>query len=179
MLLSPVLAEEASGIGALGIDGISLLVYVVNFGILLVLLYLVAYKPILRMLDQRRQTIQGSLDEADRVRQEAQQQREELEQRLQEGRQESQRMLDQARQVADQVREQEMQRARDEAERLTERAREEIQRERDQAVAEVRRQFADLAIQAAEQVIGRSLDRDAHRELVEKALEESTGLGRN
>jgi F0F1-type ATP synthase membrane subunit b/b' len=122
VLLSPVLAEEASGIGALGIDGISLLVYVVNFGILLVLLYLVAYKPILRMLDQR---------------------------------------------------------ARDEAERLTERAREEIQRERDQAVAEVRRQFADLAIQAAEQVIGRSLDRDAHRELVEKALEESTGLGRN
>ena len=54
MFAAPLLAEEgASGIGALGIDPASLLVYLLNFGVLLAILYFVGYKRILGMLDQR------------------------------------------------------------------------------------------------------------------------------
>ena len=41
----------------------SLIVYLVNFTILLIILYVVAYKPILRILDQRAERIRGSLEE--------------------------------------------------------------------------------------------------------------------
>ena len=51
-----------------------------------------------------------------------------------------------------------------------------IQHERDNAVEEVREQFADLAITAAERVIRRSLDRDAHRDIIDQVLEESNQL---
>ena len=49
----------------------SLIIYLVNFGILLGLLYLFAYKPILRMMDQRADRIRESLEAADTARQEA------------------------------------------------------------------------------------------------------------
>ena len=57
---------------------------------------------------------------------------------------------------------------------LIARARTTIQRERDDAVDELRREFADLTILAAEKVIDRSLDKEAHRQVIDKVLEEST-----
>ena len=44
MLAVPLLAEGASGIGALGVDLNSLIVYLINFGVLLAILYFFAYK---------------------------------------------------------------------------------------------------------------------------------------
>ena len=41
-----------------------------------------------------------------------------------------------------------------------------------QAMAELRREVASLAVMAAERVISRSLDDQAHRQLVEQFLEE-------
>ncbi len=178
MLLSLLAAEEeAGGIGALGFDLPSLIVYLVNFLILLGALYLFAYKPILRMLDQRSQNIKEGMETAEQVRQEAARQQEEMEKRMDEVRQEGQSLLAQAREMAERFREEEKGRARQEAEALIARARAEIQRERDEAVDEVRRHFAELAILAAEQVIERSLDADAHRDIIEKVLEESSNIG--
>ncbi len=53
---------------------------------------------------------------------------------------------------------------------MLQRAREEIEREKLAAVAELRREVADLVIMAASQVIGRSLDGQDQRRLVEEAL---------
>jgi len=79
--------------------------------------------------------------------------------------------------LADKYREEERQRARHEAEAFLTRARADIQRERDNAIEEVRGQFADLAITAAERVIRRSLDKDAHKDIIDQVLEESGQLG--
>ncbi len=151
----------------------SLVVYLVNFTVLLVALYLVGYKPILRMLDQRSERIRESIETAERVRQESAVQQQELEKRMDEGRQEGQTLLAQARDMAEKFREEEKEKARQEAQSLMERARQDIQRERDDAIEQVRSQFADLAISAAEKVIERSLDKDAHKDIIEKVLEET------
>ena len=150
----------------------SLLAYLVNFGLLLALLYFFAYKRILALLDQRSGRIRESLEEAERARQEAAKAREEMGDQLAEARREGQQMLEQARQAAERFREEERERARQEAETLLERARQEIQQERNAAVEDVRRHFGDLAITAAERVVERSLDRSAHHDLIEKVLEE-------
>jgi len=176
VVLEPVLAEEARGIGALGIDWVTLVVYLVNFGILLGLLYVVAYKPVLKMLDHRSRMVRESLEEVDRVRDEAKRQQEELEKRFQEGRQESQRLLVQAKQMAQQYREEEATKARREAEQFLVQARETVQRENEAALHDVRVRFVDLAVLAAERVIERSLDREAHREVLERMLEETTEM---
>ena len=151
----------------------SLIVYLVNFTILLGILSAVGYKPILRVLDQRSSRIRESLEQAERMQLESAERQEEMQRQLQEARREGQVFIEEARVAAERYREEERERARQEAEAFLTRARADIQRERDNAVEEVREQFADLAVTAAERVIRRSLDRDAHRDLIDQVLEES------
>ena len=162
----------------LGVNLPSLVAYLVNFIVLLGILFLFAYKPLLRLMDQRAERIRESLAAADAARQEAASSSEAIEEQLNEARREGQRLLDQAREAVDRFRGGEMDRARQEAEAFVERARLDIQRERDAAIEEVRSNFGDLAITAAERVIRRSLDRQAHQELIAQVLEEGDGLGR-
>ena len=162
----------------LGLNFPSLIIFVVNFLILLGILYLFAYKPILRVMDQRSDRIRESLEAADRAREEASRSQQDTQQQLNESRIEGQRLIEQAREMAERYRNDEKDRARQEAEAFIARAREDIQRERDIAIQEVRSHFADLAIAATERVIERSLDRDAHSELIANVLEEGDSLGR-
>ncbi len=161
----------------LGFHWPSLIVYVVNFTILLVILYLAGYKPILRMLDQRSERIRGSLEEADRIKGESEERQQEMQGELDKARQEGQALIAQARELADRYREEERQRAREETDAFLSKARDDIQRETGNAMEELRQQFAGLAISAAERVIERSLDQKAHKEIIDKVLEESSQVG--
>ena len=161
----------------LGFHWPSLIVYVVNFTILLVILYLAGYKPILRMLDQRSERIRGSLEEADRIKGESEERQQEMQGKLDKARQEGQALIAQARELADRYREEERQRAREETDAFLSKARDDIQRETGNAMEELRQQFAGLAISAAERVIERSLDQKAHKEIIDKVLEESSQVG--
>ncbi len=162
----------------LGIHFPSLAIYLVNFLLVLLLLYLFAYKPILRLMDQRAERIRESLEAADTARQEAASSQEAIQEQITEARREGQRIMDQAREASERFRTEEMDKARQEAEAFVERAKEDIQRERDTALQEVRASFGDLAITAAERVIRSSLDRQAHEGLINQVLEEGESLRR-
>ena len=161
------------GITDLGINGPSLIAYLINFVLLLGILTLFAYKPLLKVLDQRSERIRESLEAADRARADAAGSQQAIEDQLNEARREGQRLLDQAREAAARFQEEQMGQAKKDAESFVERARADIQRERDAAVQEVRANFGDLAITAAERVIRRSLDRQVHEELISQVLEEA------
>ena len=163
----------------LGVNIPSLIAYLVNFLILLGILSVFAYKPLVRLMDQRAERIRESLEAADQARQEAASSREAVEEALNEARQQGQRLLDQTREAAERYRAEEMERARQEAEAFVLRARADIQRERDAAIEEVRSNFGELAITAAERVIGRTLDPQAHEDLIVQVLEEGADLRRN
>ena len=156
----------------LGLNVPSLISYLVNYIILLALLGTLAYRPLLNALDSRVDSIRESLEAADRAREEAATSRSAIEEELNEARREGQRLLDQAREAAERFREEEMQRARQSAEEFSERAQADIARERDAAINEVRAAFGDLAITAAERIIRRSVDRQAHQELIDQVLAE-------
>jgi F-type H+-transporting ATPase subunit b len=162
----------------LGIHFPSLIIYLINFVLLLALLYLFAYKPILRIMDQRTDRIRESLAAAEQAREEAASSHEAIEEQLNQARREGQRLLDQAREASQRFRDEEMDRARQEAETFVSRARSDIRRERDAAIDEVRANFGDLAITAAERVLRRSLDRQAHQDLIEQVLVEGESLRR-
>ena len=87
-------------------------------------------------------------------------------------------MIAQAREVADRFRDEEMAKARAEITAERTKAGADIKRERDFAIEDLRREFAGLAISAAERVVERSLDESAHRDIIDKVLEESTSIGR-
>jgi len=164
------------GLADLGINLPVLVAQIINVAILFGLLYLVAYKPIMRMLDERSQRIKESMKQADDIKEQAAHAEEEVKKQLEAASGEGQERIAQAVQIGEEVKQKAQQEARQEAETLIARARTDIQRERDEAIDELRKEVADLTILAAGKVIDRSLDKKAHRQLIDKVLEESTTL---
>ncbi len=164
------------GLAGLGVSLPTLLAQIVNFVILFGLLYLVAYKPIMRMLDERSGKVKVSMEQTDYIKEQASQAGEEAKKRIEAASVEGQEVIARAVRSGEEVRQQAQQEARKDAESLIVRARVEIQRERDDAIDDLRREFADLTILAAEKVINRSLDKEAHRQLIDETLEASTTL---
>jgi F-type H+-transporting ATPase subunit b len=167
------------GIGALGINLPGLLAQLIGFAILLGLMRVVAYKPILGMMDQRSERIREGLEAAERMKEQAAQADVAVQKRLEEARQEGQTLIGQAQQIANRIQEEARQAAQAQTESMLARARNEIALERDEAIAEIRREFADITIAAAEKVIGQSLDKKAHERLIDQVLAEASPKGQS
>ena len=164
------------GLASLGINLPTLLAQVINFVILLVLLYLVAYKPLMRMFDERSRRIKESMEQTELIKERAAHSEQEFEKRIEVATKEGQGIVTRAVKTGEELRQKAQQDAKQDAETLIERARREIQRERDEAIDDLRREFADLTVLAAGKVIDRSLNKEEHRQLIEKVLEESSTL---
>lgn len=157
----------------LGISLPTLLAQLINFIILLLLLYFAAYKPIIRMLDQRSNKIKESMEQAEAIHKKTAETEEEVKAQLEVGRKEAQAIVAQATQIGDRLKEEAKKEARQEAESLIAKARAEIDRERDEVVDELRKEFVDIAVTAAGKVIKETLDKEKHRRAIEEVLEES------
>lgn len=158
---------------ALGINLPGLVTHLLSFIILMIVLKIFLYKPIVNMLDQRSQRIRESLEAAERAREESAASQEEVQAQLEAARAEGQQLIASAREVAGRFREEETAKVRQEIEAERSRATANIQRERDTAIEQLRSEFADLAITAAERVVERSLDQQAHQDIIDRVLEES------
>lgn len=161
----------------LGINLPSLITQFVNFGILLALLWIFLHKPLQRVLDERRRRIAEGLQASETAQVEAEAAKIKAEAEIQAGREQGQDLVAQAQQIAERVQREGRDSAQSQSEAMLERARQEIQQERDVAIAQLRSEFADLTIQAAERVIGQSLDATSHQRLIDEVLADSP-LGR-
>jgi F-type H+-transporting ATPase subunit b len=161
---------------ALGINLGYLVSQIVNFTLLAVLLYVVAYKPVLRMLDERSTRIKKGLEDAELASRRAAEIEQEFEQRMVEARKEGQEIIAQATQMSEKARQDILERAREEARAQIEKAKGEIQRERELAMAELRQQVAELSLAISEKVIGQVLDEKHQRRLISEFLEKTEEL---
>ena len=167
------------GLISLGIDLPVLISQIVSFLILFGLLRLVAYKPLMKMLDERSGRIQKSMEQTEFIKEQAALAEKETQKRLDEASKEGQWLIDRAAQAGDEMKQKAKEDARNEAERLITRAKGEIEKERDDAIGELRKEFADITIKAAEKVIESSLNKETHRKIIEKVLDESAGIQKN
>jgi len=166
-------------VDALGVSVPGVLAQLVNFVLLLVILRLLAYKPIIRMLDERSARIRESVERAEEIKRQAAQTEEEFARRLAEARREGQEIVGQAEKIAERIRLDEVEKTKAQLEELRVKALADISLERERAVTELRQQVADLALFAAGRVVGRSLDHASHVQLIDEALAEAEKLGRN
>ena len=160
----------------LGINWPTLLAQIINFALLLGLLYLVAYKPIMRIFDERSNRIKESMEQTEMIKEQVAHGEEEVKKRLETASKEGQELTARAMRTGEEARQKIHQDARQEAEAIIEKVRLDIQRERNEIIDDLRKEFGDLTIEAAGKVFERSLDKEAHRELIEKVLDESSSL---
>ncbi len=171
-----LLFSSCDAAGELGINWHGLLAQFISFGLLLIILILVGYKPITKMLDERSRKIKESMDQAEFIKQQVAKTEQMVQEQLAQARKEGQNLVAQASQIGERLREEARQQARQDAEALITRARSEIQAEREEAIDKLRKEFVEVAILAAEKVINRALDKEAHRQIIEETLKESASL---
>jgi len=153
---------------ALGINLGYFLFQVFNFIIVLVLLYAWAYKPILKMLENRKQKIAQGLEDA-RIASEARANaEEEARQIIAKAQSEANQKVREATDRADIAAREVMAKAEADAVKIREDARAEISQERDRVLADVRGQIAALSMAAAQRLIGDALDEKRQRALIDE-----------
>jgi F-type H+-transporting ATPase subunit b len=145
---------------------------IVCFAITFWVLKRVAFKRIQTAIDERRQQIRRSLEDAEHARDEARKLLEEHRQLIGEARGQAEEILAEARRVADSQR----QRVKDETEadrqRRLEETRRQIEAETHRALEQIRAEVADLTLVATAKVTGKVLDDADHRRLIEDAIKD-------
>jgi F-type H+-transporting ATPase subunit b len=145
---------------------------IVCFLITLFVLRRYAFGPIQKLIDERRERIRQSIEEADRAREEARELLEEHRRLLAGARGQAEEILGDARQTAEAM----TARMRDETEadreRRLEETRRQIEAETQRALEQIRAEVGELALVAAEKVTRKSLDSDDQRRLIDDAIRE-------
>ena len=143
----------------------------IAFAITFFVLRKFAFGPIQKTIDDRRDRIRQAVEEADNARNEA---RELLEQNraiLAQARSESADILAETRKVADAQLDRAKQEVEAERQRRLEETRKQIDAETVRAIGQIRSEVADLTVEATQRVVGKVLDNEDQRRLVEEAVQ--------
>jgi len=166
--------ESGGGIlEQLGISLDVLIIQAVGFLLLLWFLRRFFWKPISATLESRRQDISATYDklEADRLAME--QLRADYEQRLAQIETEARERIQEALGEAQTMRDQILEDSRRQGDELIARAQEQASLEREKLLTELQTHVTNLALAAAERVIGESMDADRHRRLVQEFIDKA------
>ena len=144
-----------------------------TFGIVLFILKKFAWKPILKALRDREDSIQNALDAAKKAREEMASLKSDHEKIIAEAKTERDNILKEAREIKEKMISEAKDRAGKEAERLTTIARESIQNEKMAAITELKNQVAHLSIEIAEKILKQELsEKDKQKSIVKNLLED-------
>ena len=129
-----------------------------------------AWPAILKSAEEREQTIQRQLSEAERLNAEARTLLLQQEKAMAEARSSAQSLLAEAKSQAERERAAAVEKTKAEQEEMLARARREIGAERERAIADLRREAVDLSLAAASRLVGQRLDSESDRNLVTSYL---------
>jgi F-type H+-transporting ATPase subunit b len=176
--MNPLFAQAAAGgpIGEVartfGVDWPHLIAQIISFSIVCILLHKFAYKPVLSILEERRQRIAEGLANAEKskaelVRTEAQ--RQEV---LTQANTQANKLIEEARAAAARVQEQETQKAIAAAEQIIAKAREAAAQDHARMLTELKREVGRLVVQTTATVTGKILTPEDQRRIAEETTKQ-------
>lgn len=150
-----------------------------SVGFVIVFLFLAKFglPAIKKSMDERTEKIQGDLDAAEAAKAEAESIKAEYAAKVADAKSESARIIEEARQAADQLKTDQQARLNEELAAARASAQADIDAAKGQAMAELRGEVSDIAIGAAEAVVGANLDRAAQTQLIEDYINRVQGAG--
>lgn len=148
----------------------TLIAQILNFLILVVILRLVAYKPVARILQQRSDKIQGDMDKAAHDREEAEATLVQYRQKLSDANVKAQEIVDKAEKVARDEHDAAIEATKKEIEQMKKNAEEDIQRERERTISQLRGEVVSLSLAAAGKVINKNIDNKENERLINEFI---------
>jgi len=167
-------AEEESGIAVLGVDPVALLLQLLTFLLLFLLLRKFAFKTIVRILEERRRTINQGVDLGQEMALEKQQLDEQVQKVLHQARLEADKVIAASHQEAGSILKEAEAAAARKADALVADAHAKIEDDIRQAKAALEKEMLQLVAKATERVITEKLDPKKDTNLIERALRSAT-----
>ena len=172
-----VLALQTESVAAtFGVSWTHLGAQIVSFGIVCAVLYAWAYKPILQILEARRQQIASGLANAEKIKAELARIESERQGVLAKADAQGKQLIEEARAAAARVQAEETRKAIAAGEQILVRAREAAERDRAQMLTDVRREVGRLVVQTTASVTGKVLTPDDHRRLAEETARQLSAV---
>jgi F-type H+-transporting ATPase subunit b len=154
---------------ALGIQWPKLIAQLINFAIVMFVLWKWAYKPVLKMLELRRDKVAEAVTNADKIKAELAATEAKRQEVLNLANDQANKLIQEAREAAAKVQAQETQRAVAAAEQIVAKAREATTQDHARMLTELKREVGRLVVQTTAAVTGKVLTPDDQRRLVEEA----------
>jgi F-type H+-transporting ATPase subunit b len=173
-----LIAEGASGgqveqiARNFGVDGPHLVAQIISFAIVCAVLYRFAYKPVLKILEERRQQIAQGLANTEKIKAELAKTEEQRQQVMTQAHAEANRFIEEARAAAAQLQVRETQKAIAAAENIIAKAREATTQDHARMLAELRHEVGRLVVQTTAAVTGKILSPEDQRRLAEETAKQ-------
>ena len=173
------LAAEGEAEALFQVNLFSVIIAAANAVLFLVIIWTFAFKPVSKMLADRKARIEQGLADAEQARLDRANAETERVATLTEARREANEILARAQKVAQETRDADIAATKEELERLRVRAAADIEAEKVRAISDVRAEVADLALLAAGRVVGETMSTERERRLVEEFLRSPAVGGKN
>lgn len=157
-----------------GINPILLIAQVVNFTILLLLLRLFLYKPILKVLEDRKNKVEQSIKSAELIEKKLAKTQEDQEKLLEQARTEANKLINEAKAEAKELAEKTLTETKVTAEEMLAKNEQRLKLEKDSMMVEVRKEIAELVTTAAAKVTKKSMTETDNKKLVDESIKELT-----
>ncbi|KKQ66447.1 MAG: ATP synthase subunit b [Candidatus Daviesbacteria bacterium GW2011_GWA2_38_24] len=155
-----------------GVQPLLLLAQVVNFLILLFILKKFLYKPILNILEERKQKITSSLKNAEEIEKRLQKIESERDEALKKASKEAKELLQSASESADQIIQDAHSKAQKDIQDLVKKTKAVLDAERESLHKEIRDEIADIVVASLEKIAQKSLSEKEKQEFVQKSIKE-------
>lgn len=148
------------------IDLGTIIITIINFGILYLILAHFFFKPVNNVLDNRTEEITSKIKNADDNEKKSQQLLAQHQELLKDSKKEGKGIVAEYRNKAQKTSDDIIKDAEREAQLIISRARTEAKREKEKAEAEIKGQVVDLAVLVSSKALEESIDNDQHRKLI-------------
>ena len=142
-----------------------------NFMLILAILTKFVYKPIFNVLNERKDTIESSLQKAQDIDQQMESVKQYHQDQLVKARDEAQQIIAQARTTADKEKEVRIAKTEEEITQLYDRAKADISAEKQEMVKDVEKQTAKFLIPAIEKILKETVDEPIRKKIHEKSVQ--------
>jgi len=157
-------------IGTFHIDYKILIAQIVNFVIVLLVLYKFAYKPLLKAMNERTEKIEKGLKDAEETQKKFTEMTQKEKELLTKARQDAQAIIESAEKTAEKNKSELLEEAKKKSEEILENAKGQLEDEKVKMISEIKSEIADLVVAATGKVIDEKMDSGKDKEIIEKAI---------
>jgi len=159
-------------LGKLGLNPWLLIAQIVNFAILLAVLYIFLYKPILKLFKDRSTRIDEGLKNAEKLKTDAAESEQRQKAVLDEARKEAHRIVEQGTKLSDDEKKKILELAHEESRKIVERTLNEINAEKKNIMTEIRKEVGEMVVNLSLEMVKKQLDEKTQKELLNQAIKE-------